>query len=83
MKDFFFLLKQRLLALHDYSNLQIETTFKETAASLNLKPGEVLQLFRVILSGQAGGVELFPMAALFGKEEVDARLSKALNELPS
>jgi len=45
------------------------------------KPGEVLQLLRVFLSGQSAGVDLFPMAELLGKDEVVARLTTALNNI--
>lgn len=60
---------------------EIEITFKETAAGNNLKPGDVIQLFRVFLSGQSAGVDLFPMAELLGKEEVVARINAALNHV--
>jgi glutamyl/glutaminyl-tRNA synthetase len=38
----------------------------------------VLQLLRVMLSGQGSGVDLFGMIALLGKTEVMARIKKAL-----
>jgi glutamyl-tRNA synthetase len=59
----------------------IENSFKELAAANNLKPGEVIQLFRVFMSGQSAGVDLFPMAELLGKEEVIARLNSAMLNL--
>ena len=60
---------------------EIEKSFKETATANNLKPGDVIQLFRVFLSGQSAGVDLFPMAELLGKEEVIGRINAALNHL--
>ncbi|MEO5570054.1 MAG: glutamate--tRNA ligase [Bacteroidia bacterium] len=64
--------------LQTFTASETETLFKETAAKNNLKPGEVLQLFRVILSGQSAGVDLFPMAELLGKKEVNERLKNGL-----
>jgi glutamyl-tRNA synthetase len=60
-----------------------EAVFKETAAADGLKPGEVLQLFRVFLSGEGGGMDLFPMSALLGKEEVVRRIVAALKKMPA
>jgi glutamyl-tRNA synthetase len=70
--------------INDFKNTQEFTTanadaqFKQSAANAGLKPGDVLQLFRVMLSGQGSGVDLFGMIALLGKDEVSARINKAL-----
>lgn len=77
-EGFFAQLENALSQLKSFSSAEAENCFKETAAKNNLKPGEVLQLFRVSLSGQAGGVDLFPMVELLGKEEVCERLKKGL-----
>jgi glutamyl-tRNA synthetase len=55
--------------------------FENTAAEKGIKPGEVLQLFRVIMSGQGSGVDLFGMVALLGKEEVLSRIALAIDKL--
>ena len=73
---FFEQLDASLSQLQAFTPTEAETCFKETAAKNNLKPGEVLQLFRVILSGQGAGVDLFPMVELLGKEEVTKRIKK-------
>lgn len=76
--DFFAQLETTLSQLNSFTATDAENCFKETAAKNNLKPGEVLQLFRVFLSGQGAGVDLFPMVELLGKEEVADRIKKAL-----
>ncbi len=76
--DFFNALKNELAVLNDFNADSTKLLFEEVAAKNNLKPGEVLQLFRVLLSGQAGGVDLFGMIALLGKTEVCSRIEKAL-----
>jgi glutamyl-tRNA synthetase len=63
--------------LEPFTAPEAETTFKKTAETLGIKTGEVMQLFRVCLSGVAGGPALFEMAELLGKQETIARLDKA------
>ncbi|CAN5434742.1 glutamate--tRNA ligase [soil metagenome] len=58
-----------------------KTIFESTATSQGIKSGEVLQLFRVMLSGQSSGVDLFGMAELFGKQQTIARIEAALIHL--
>ena len=76
--SFFKTLSDEFMALQDWSSQHTEQIFKATAEKNNIKPGEVLQLFRVFISGQAQGVDLFPMIDLLGKNEVIKRLESAL-----
>lgn len=80
LKPFFNSLVAAFASLNDFANSNIETTFKETTAANNLKPGEVLQLLRVFISGQGTGVDLFPMLELLGRDEVVTRLNAALQK---
>lgn len=68
-------------ALKEFSATSTETCFKETATLNNLKPGDVLQLFRVLLTGITNGVALFEMVSLLAKAEVKDRIKFALKEL--
>lgn len=61
----------------DFSAVNSENIFKKTCERLGVKSGEVMQLFRVCISGVAGGPALFEAAALIGKDEVIKRLEKA------
>ena len=63
--------------LNTFTAAETETTFKATAEKLGIKTGEVMQLFRVCLSGVGGGPMLFEMVELLGKEEVIKRLETA------
>jgi len=76
--EFFSRLVSVLEEEQDFTSKTLETKFQETAAGNGLKAGEVLQLFRVFISGQGSGVNLFGMIELLGKEEVTGRLKKAL-----
>ncbi|HEV7229913.1 MAG TPA: glutamate--tRNA ligase family protein, partial [Bacteroidia bacterium] len=67
--------------LTDFSAASTEASFKQTAETLGIKTGEVMQLFRVCLSGAAGGPALFEMAELLGKDEVIRRLDSAIQNI--
>ena len=64
-------------SLSSFSAAETEATFKATAEKLGMGPGQVMQLFRVCLSGVGGGPMLFEMVELLGKEEVVSRLETA------
>ncbi|TAL62274.1 MAG: glutamate--tRNA ligase [Bacteroidetes bacterium] len=65
----------------DFSAANSENMFKQTCEKLGIKSGELMQLFRVCISGVTGGPALFEAAALVGKGEVVKRLEKACNTL--
>jgi len=67
--------------LSNFSSAETERVFKETATAMNINPGSVMQLFRVCLSGEAGGPVLFDMVELLGKQEVTERLAIAINTI--
>lgn len=78
---FFTALVDAYKGLNEFTPAETERVFKETAAASGVKPGDVMQLYRVLVSGVAGGPLLFEMTALLGKDEVVARLKQALNKL--
>jgi glutamyl-tRNA synthetase len=57
---------------------ETEAQFKSTAERMGIGPGQVMQMFRVCLSGVGGGPNLFEMIELLGREEVVRRLENAL-----
>jgi glutamyl-tRNA synthetase len=65
-------------ALADFSAENSRAAFESSAHEMGLKPGDVLQLFRVCISGVGSGVDLFGMVALLGKQEVNERIRTAL-----
>ncbi len=79
--EFFRALLHAYEGMKEFSAVQAEEVFQATATAKNIKAGEVLQLFRVFLSGQGGGVQLFGMASLLGKQEVIQRLKNAMTVL--
>ncbi len=68
-------------SLNEFSATSTETCFKETATQNNLKPGDVLQLFRLIITGVTNGVALFEMVTLLGKQTVKERIEFAVREI--
>ncbi len=80
-KAFYNVLPQALENVADFKAENVKAAFEATAASNEIKPGEVLQLFRVLLSGESGGPDLFIMTELLGKEEVIKRINVAIEKL--
>ena len=82
-KRFFETLIANYKNLGDFTAAALENSFKETAAQVQMKPGDVMQLFRVFMTGISAGPMLFEMAELFGKEETVERLQAALAKISS
>lgn len=78
--DFFLKVKEKFSGLNVFTHDELEKVFKQTAAELGIKPGEVMQLLRVIITGGAGGPALFEVVALLGKDEAAKRIERAVNE---
>ena len=72
---------ENLEGLDNFSAVETEKLFKSTSESVSLSPGQVMQLFRVCISGVGGGPALFEMMELLGKEECIQRIKKALISL--
>lgn len=82
-RAFFTALAQTFAQSTSFEATDVDLLVKETAAAQNIKPGDIMQLFRVVLSGQGGGVDLTGMASLLGKEECIARIELALKKIPN
>jgi glutamyl-tRNA synthetase len=59
----------------------LEKEFKEMAAASQIKPGELLLPFRIMLVGGKFGPGVFDIAALIGKTETIGRVTHALELL--
>lgn len=80
-RNFFQELPQSLTLIPDFTSENAKAAFEKLAIERGLKPGDVLQLFRVIVSGQGSGVDLFGMVELLGRSEIISRIVNALNKL--
>lgn len=58
--------------------ITLENNFKEIAAVNDLKPGELMLPFRIMLVGGKFGPGVFDIAALIGKQETLERIEKAM-----
>jgi glutamyl-tRNA synthetase len=81
LRPFFEALQTALASLPAFTSAVIDDTIKATAATHNLKPGEIMQLLRVIVSGQGGGVDLLGMIELLGQTEISERMTRALSRI--
>jgi len=68
-----------ILENESFDAANLELLLNETAASLQLKTGQLMQPLRVAVSGVAGGPPIFELLALIGKNETTNRLKYALN----
>jgi glutamyl-tRNA synthetase len=82
-RNFFLKLMEVWSASDNFSHAVLEEKFKSTASDSGIKPGEVMQLLRVLITGLAGGPALFETIELLGKEQAIHRLQRALQELPA
>lgn len=76
-KEKFEELNQRLAGLNPYSSENIEKEVKAFMADHELGFGQVLPILRVGVTGTMQGPPIFEVMAVLGKDEVDARLTKA------
>ncbi len=80
-KAFITALPEMFNGLSDFSAEATKAAFEAQATTQGLKPGEVLQLFRVVVSGVGSGIDLFGMVSLLGKQEVNQRIQHALSKI--
>jgi glutamyl-tRNA synthetase len=67
--------------LENFTATQIEESYQAALDKNEVLGKDFLQLFRVILSGVAGGPHLFEIAELIGKQETMLRIEAALKNI--
>ncbi|RYZ84090.1 MAG: glutamate--tRNA ligase, partial [Proteobacteria bacterium] len=80
-RTFFSEWSEGLNNLTNWSSAELETSFKELAASKNIKPGDVQLPLRIMLVGKKVGPGVFDIAEIIGKEETIKRISLTLARL--
>ncbi len=65
-------------SIQSFTAVETEQAFKAVSEKLNIPTGQVMQLFRVAITGVGGGPALFEMLELFGKEDSLKRLDNAI-----
>ncbi|HET6245313.1 MAG: glutamate--tRNA ligase [Bacteroidetes bacterium] len=70
--------KNILMVLADFSPLSIEQAFKDFLEVKKVGMGAVLLPFRLTVTGAGAGPSMFDISALLGREEVVARIEKAV-----
>jgi glutamyl-tRNA synthetase len=78
----FFIEYMRLFENGSITNVvEAELKFKDLATSRNIKPGDILLPFRIMLVGKKIGPGVFDIADTIGKEETVKRISRVLDLL--
>ncbi len=67
--------------IETFNHLAIEAAYNQALENHGIAGKDFLQLFRVVLSGVAGGPPLFEIAELIGKTESTTRIQNAINKL--
>ncbi|MGB4773704.1 MAG: glutamate--tRNA ligase [Daejeonella sp.] len=76
--DFYTTLISKYADLKTWESSELEILFKQQAEEKNMKAGELLLPFRIMLVGGKFGPVVFDIAALIGKEETISRIKKVL-----
>jgi glutamyl-tRNA synthetase len=63
----------------DYTTANLEAVSKAYLESINVGIGQVLQAFRIMITGIGAGPSMFEVCSLIGKEEVVSRFDSALS----
>lgn len=77
-RNFFNLLISKYADQEVWEANQLEALFKDIAAALKIKPGELQLPFRIMLVGGKFGPPVFAVAEVLGKDETNSRIEKAL-----
>jgi glutamyl-tRNA synthetase len=78
---FFGTLVSSFSGINEFTGASADVAIKLTCTAHQVKPGEIMQLLRVFVSGEGAGVDLLGMLELLGREEVVTRLQTALKQL--
>jgi len=73
-------IKNKLEGLQDYTADNIEKTIKSHIEKHELKFGDILLPFRLMLTGEKGGPSVFDIAAILGQAEVNERILEAFHK---
>lgn len=80
-RQFFESFAEELNAIPDWQSAFIEDGFKKLVAIANMKPGELLLPFRIMLVGGKFGPAVFDIAEILGPTETIARIRTTLSLL--
>lgn len=75
------LIIEALNGVQDFKSLHIHDAIFDKLTNANIKPGKVMQALRLAVTGQGRGADLMLTLEILGKEEVIARIEKALATL--
>jgi glutamyl-tRNA synthetase len=80
---FYYVLINKFTDVQNWTAIDLENIFKETATELSIKPGELQLPFRIMLVGGKFGPPVFDIAEMIGKDETISRINYALKIINS
>jgi glutamyl-tRNA synthetase len=78
---FILALKDAYATCNNLTAAEAERLFNEVLAAQGLQSKDVLQVFRLSISGVGAGAPIFETVELLGKERVTQRMQRAVNEI--
>ena len=80
-KEYLSKVVEALIKVSDFSKESVEFTLKSVIEALGIKPGQVLPLVRIAVTGKIATPPLYDSICAMGKDGVIARVKSAINEL--
>ncbi|MCX6352964.1 MAG: glutamate--tRNA ligase [Bacteroidetes bacterium] len=77
---FFTAVNEKFKTTANFTAAELQVIYEQTATEMNLKPGNYMQLFRVLISGQAAGPAVWEMVEVIGKTETNIRIETAIEK---
>ena len=74
---------ERIAKMERFTSFEIESNVKEYMQEENLKPGEILPIWRLALCGTMQGPAIFDVAEILGKEETLRRWNMGMSHFDS
>lgn len=71
----------QLFSIKNFSNTEIETSFKDYLSKSGLSFGKMMPMLRIAITGKLAGPSMFETLALIGKEKMKERITLAIKTL--
>lgn len=74
---------ERVAGIRGLSPGELETAFNDVLAATNMKVGQLMPIYRLMVAGRMQGPGMFDVSTLLGREEVLSRLRSGLEQCRS
>ena len=71
----------QLFSIKNFSNTELETSFKDYLSKSGLSFGKMMPMLRIAITGTLAGPSMFSAIELLGKEKTMDRINDAINKI--